>query len=191
MDLCLDDALKLDYLNGTLSERERTVFEGHLAACPGCRLEIVELRKTAAVLAGLMSPPVPAAWAAAAKDRLRAESYSPVPLVPSSPAPTRRRTNVIQYAVIAAGAIAGLVLLFRLVLGGTVQRWLPGLSTAALGISEPRAARTLELVTWIVSLHALMLGPSIIDNIYLLMRRGGRRRHLGRQFAAAARGSSR
>jgi len=187
MDLCLDDALKLDYLNGTLSEGERTVFEEHLAACPGCRLEIVELRKTAAVVAGLTPPPVPAGWTDAAKDRLRAKSSSPVPAVPSSPAPTRRRTNVIQYAVTAAGAIAGLVLLFRLVMGGTVQRWLPGLSPAALGISEPGAARTLELVTWIVSLHALMLVPSIIDNIYLLTRRGGRRRHLGRSAASFGR----
>ena len=69
--------------------------------------------------------------------------------------------------------VAGLVLVFRLVLEGTVQRWLPGLSTAALGISEPRASRTLDLVSWVLSLQALMFVPSIIDNVYLLVRGTG------------------
>jgi len=175
MDFCLEDALKLDYLNGTLSEKERTLFEEHLAACPGCRREIVELRKTVAAVSGLTPPSVPAAWTAGAKDRLREKRSSPVAAVPWSPAPSRRRTNVFQYAVIAAGVTAGLVLLFWLVRGGAIQRWLPGLSAAGLGISEPRAARTVDLVAWILSLYALIFIPSIIDNIYRLVRRGGRR----------------
>jgi len=175
MDFCLDDALKLDYLNGMLSEKNRALFEERLADCPGCRQEIVELRKTAAAVAGLTPPSVPAAWTAAAKIRLRMKKSSRVAAVPLSPAPTRRRTNVFQYSVIAAGVIAGLVLLFWLVMGGMVQRWLPGLSAAALGISEPRAAKTVDLVTWVLSLHALIFVPLIIDNIYRLVRRGGRR----------------
>jgi anti-sigma factor RsiW len=175
----LDDALKLDYLNGMLSEKERILFEEHLAACPRCRREMVELRKTAAAVAGLTRPSVPAAWTAAAKDRLRAKRPSPGSQVPARPAPARRRTNVFQYGVIAAGVTAALVLLLWLVMGGTVQRWLPGLSTAALGISEPRAARIIDLVALILSLHALMFVPLIIDNIYQLVRRGGRRTHPG------------
>jgi anti-sigma factor RsiW len=175
----MDDALKLDYLNGLLSEKERSLFEEHLAACPGCRREIVELRKTAAAVAGLTPPPVPAAWAAAAKDRLRPKRSSLVSSVLGRPAPARRRTNVFQYGVIAAGVTAALGLLLWLVMGGTVQRWLPGLSTTALGISDPRAARTVDLVALILSLHALMFVPSIIDNIYQLVRRGGRRTRSG------------
>jgi len=172
MDFCVDDALKLDYLNGLLAEKERALFEQHLAACPECRREIVELRKTAEAVAGLTPPSFPASWTAAAKDRLRAKRSSPAAAVPLRPAPARPSTNVFLYAVITAGAIAGLVLLFWLVLGGTVQRWLPGLSTAALGISDTRAARTVNLVAWILSLHALLFVPSIIDNIYRLVRRG-------------------
>ena len=179
MDFCLADALKLDYLNGLLSEKERILFEEHLAACPGCRGEIVELRKTAAVVAGLTLPSVPAAWTAAAKDRLRAKRSFPAAAVPLGPVPAGRRTNVFLYGLIAAGVTAALVLLFWLVMGGTAQRWLPGLSAAALGISEPRAARTVDLVTWILSLHALLFVPSIIDNIYQLVRRGGLRSHPG------------
>ena len=175
MDTCLDDALKLDYLNGLLSEKDRTSFEEHLAACPGCRRDIVELRNIVTAVAGLKPPSVPEAWTAAAKDRLRAKIPSRVSPVPGRPAPARRRTNVFQYGVIAAGVIAALVLLLWLVIGGTAQRWLPGLSTAALGISNPRAARTIDLVALILSLHALMFVPSIIDNIYRLVRRGGRR----------------
>ena len=175
MDTCLDDALKLDYLNGLLSEKDRARFEEHLAACSRCRREIVELRNTATAVAGLKPPSVPAAWAAAAKDRLRAKRSSLVSPVPGRPTPARRRTNVFQYGVIAAGVTAALVLLLWLVMGGTVQRWLPGLSTAALGISDPRAARMIDLVALILSLHALIFVPSIIDNIYQLVRRGGRR----------------
>ncbi len=176
MDTCLDDALKLDYLNGLLSERERARFEAHLAACPGCRREVDALRNTAAAVAGLTPPSVPEAWTAAAKDRLRAKQPSPA-AAPAGPAPARRRTNVFQYALITAGVIAALVLFFGLIIGGTVERWLPGLSAAALGISEPRAARTVDLVTWVLSLHALIIVPLIIDNIYRLARRSGRRSH--------------
>jgi len=178
VDSCLDDAIKSDYLNGLLSEEERILFEEHLASCPGCRREILEIRKTAAAVAGLTPPSVPAAWTTAAKDRLRAKRSSPVVAVRLSPAHTTRRTDVVQYAVIAAGVTAGLVLLFWLVMGGLVQRWLPGLSTAALGISGPRAARTVDLVVWILSLHALLLVPSIIDNLYRLVRRGAADAHV-------------
>ena len=174
MDTCLDDALKLDYLNGLLSEEDRTRFEEHLAACPGCRQEIVELRKASAAVAGLTPPSVPPAWTAAAKDRLRAKRSFPVAAVPLGRVPARGRTNVFLYGLIAAGVTAAIVLLLWLVMGGTVQRWLPGLSTAALGISDPRAGRTVGLIVWILSLHALIFVPSIIDNIYQLVRGGGR-----------------
>ncbi len=179
MDFCLDEALILDYLNGMLSEKERILFEEHLSACPECRGEIVELRKTAAAVAGLTPPSVPAAWTSAAKDRFLAKNSSPVAAVQLSPSPARRRKNVFQYAVIAASVTAGLAFLFWLVMGGTIQRWLPGLSTASLGIAERRAARTFDLVIWILSLHALIFVPSIIDNIYRLVRSGGRRNRPG------------
>ena len=178
MDFCLDDALKLDYLNGTLPDKERARFERHLTACPACRREIAGLRRTAAEVSALTHPSVPPAWIAAAKDRLRAKGSSAVAAVSSSPALARRRTNVFQYAVIAAGITSGLVLLFGLVLGATAGSWIPDLS-AALGISGPRAARTAGLIVGILSLHALLFVPSIIDNIYRLFRRGGRRSRTG------------
>jgi len=179
MDTCLDDVLKLDYLNGLLSEKDRTRVEEHLAVCPGCRREIVELRNTATAVAGLKPPSVPPAWTAAAKDRLRAKRSSFVSPVPGRPAPASRRTKVFQYGLIAVGVTAMLFLLLWLVMGGTVQHWLPGFSIAALGISDPRAARMIDLVALILSLHALMFVPSIIDNIYQLVRRGGRKTHSG------------
>ena len=184
MDFCLDDALKLDYLNETLSERDRALFEEHLAACPGCRREIVDLRKTAAAVAGLPPPAVPAAWTAPAKDRLRAKALTAA-AVPSGPAFARRRTNTLQYAAIAATVTGGLVLLFGLVLGAPARSWLPDLS-AVLGIPGPSAARTAGLVILILSLHALLFVPSIIDNIYRLVRRGGRRSPFGRSPSSFA-----
>lgn len=174
MDPCLDDALKLDYLNGTLSEGERALFEEHLAACPECRREIADLRRTTGAVAELTLPPVPAAWSAAAKGRLRAESPFRDGAIPPLPQPARPRTNVLQYAAIAAGVAGGLAILFWLVLGGAARSWLPDLS-ATLGISGPRAVRTVGLVTWILSLQSLLLVPSIIDNVYRISRRGGRR----------------
>lgn len=177
MDPCLDKALKLDYLNGTVSEGERALFEGHLAACPACRREIAGLRRTAAAVAGLTPPSVPAAWAAAAKDRLRAKALTAA-VAPPGPALRRRSTNVFQYAAIAACVIGGLALLFGLVLGGTARGWLPDLSSI-LGISGPRTARAVGLVTWILSLQTLLLVPSIIDNVYGLFMRRGRRIRAG------------
>lgn len=171
MEPCLDDVLKWDYLNGALRGEERALFEGHLAACPACRREIDELRKTAAAVAGLTPPAVPAAWTAAVKDRLRAKALAAA-VVPSGPALARRRTNVFQYAAIAAGVTGGLALLFGLVMGNPVRSWLPDLS-AALGIPGPSAARAARFVVWILSLHALLLVPSIIDSIYRLVRRVG------------------
>ena len=175
MDICSDDALKLDYLNGLLSGKDRVRFEDHLAACPDCRREIEGLHQTAASVADLTPPSVPDAWTAAAKDLLRTKRSSIVVPIPERLAPKRRRTNIFLYALISAGVTAVLALLSWLVMGGTVQRWLPGLSTAALGISEPRAARIVELIAVILSLYSLMLVPSIIDNIYLLVRKSGRK----------------
>jgi len=175
MDPCLDDVLKLDYLNGTLSGGDRALFEEHLAACPACRREIVELRETAAAVAGLTPPAVPAAWTAAAKDRLRAESPILAAAAPSRLISARRRTSVFQYAFVTAGVTAGLALLFWLAMGGTVRGLLPGLSAAGLGISDPSVARTVSLVVGVLSLHALLFVPSIIENVYRLVRRAGRR----------------
>ena len=179
MAFCPDENIKLDYLNGKLSEKESSRLEEHLAACPECRREIAALRETAAAVAGLTPPSVPDAWAAAAKDRLRAMKSSPVAAVPSRPASLGRKTNVFQYGAIAAGVTAGLVLLFWLVMGGAVRSWLPGLSATALVITEPRAARIVDIVTWVLSLHALVFVPSIVDNIYRLVRRGDRKFHFG------------
>ena len=176
MSPCSDDALKLDYLNGALSEREGTVFEAHLAACPLCRQEIDELRRTAALVAGLTLPSAPVTWTEATKARLRAKIPPPVGALQAQPPPASKWLNVLQYGGIAVGAVAGLALLFRLIAVGTVARWLPGLPAAALGISEPHAARTVELVTWFLALHALLVVPSIIDDIYLLAQAGSRRR---------------
>jgi anti-sigma factor RsiW len=179
MDVCLDESLKLDYLNGALSGRDRARFEEHLAACPGCRREIEGLRNAVTAVAGLPRPSVPPSWAAAAKDRLRSERSVSAPPVQASPIFASRRTNVFQYGVISAGVTAAVVLLLRLVVGGAVQRWLPGLSTAGLGISDPGVARTANFVTVVISLHSLLFVPSIIDNLYLLLRRHGRKNSRG------------
>lgn len=174
MEPCLDEALQLDYLNGALPEKERSLFEKHLDACPACRREIDGLRRAAAAVAGLKSPSVPAAWTAAAKARLRAKALTAVAPFTSGPSPERRGTNILQYAAIAAGITGGLVLLFALALGGTAGSWIPDLSDA-LGVPGDRAARTAGLVVGILSLHALLFVPSIVDNVYRLVRRGGRR----------------
>jgi anti-sigma factor RsiW len=169
----MDDVLKWDYLNGALRGGARALFEEHLAACPACRREIDELRKTVAAVAGLTSPAVPAAWTAAVKDRLRAKALAAA-VVPPGPALARRRTNVFRYAATAAGVTGGLALLFGLVMGSQARSWLPDLS-AVLGIPGPGAARAAGLVVWIMSLHTLLLVPSIIDNVYRLVTRDGRK----------------
>jgi anti-sigma factor RsiW len=39
-----------DYLEGTMSARERASFEAHLAGCPHCREYLAQMRKTLDVL---------------------------------------------------------------------------------------------------------------------------------------------
>lgn len=126
--------------------------------------EIDGLRQTAAALAALTLPSAPAAWTNAAKTRLRARSTAPVAAIPVRPAHARPRTAVLQYSAIAAGAVASLVLLVGLVTGGMVRG------------GDPHAARAVQLVTWVLSLHALVVVPLIIDDVYLLVRSGSRRR---------------
>ena len=174
MSACMDDHIKLDYLNGLLSENERNRVEKHLAGCPDCCKEFDDLRVIRASLAGLPRFAAPEAWGTAAKARLReASARAPQPL--PSRIPFRVRTDIFQYALIAAGVTAAAGLFVWLFVGGVIQRLLPGLSTADLGISDPRAARTVEIVALVLSLHALLLIPSIIENIYQLVRRRGRR----------------
>ncbi|MBM3312288.1 MAG: hypothetical protein FJY80_12370 [Candidatus Aminicenantes bacterium] len=142
MDFCAAEALKLDYVNGRLSEKDGALFEEHLAVCPACRGEVLELRETAAAMAGLARPPVPPAWTAAVKGRLELKRH----------APARRRASLFLYAAISAGVTAAVVLLFWLGPRGTSDR-----------------------ITWFLSLPSLLFVPSIIDNIYRLVRRGVRR----------------
>jgi hypothetical protein len=73
---------------------------------------------------------------------------------------------------------AGLALLFGLIMSGAVRVLLPGLSSGGLGMLELRAAKTVNLVVGILSLQALMFVPSIIDNLYRLVTRAGRRDRL-------------
>jgi hypothetical protein len=56
--MCESKELIVGYIYDELSIDERLEFDGHLAVCAECRLEIDELRATRAHL-GLWSPPVP------------------------------------------------------------------------------------------------------------------------------------
>jgi hypothetical protein len=161
--------------------RDRPAHEEifQLAAWTACRREIDVLRKTAAAVAAMTPSSVPAAWTAAAKDRLRAKALAAA-VVPPGPALARRRTNVFQYAAIAVGVTGGLALLFGLVMGSPLRSWLPDCS-AAPGITGPSGARAARLVVWILSLHALLLVPSIIDNVYRLVTREGRKSPISSQ----------
>jgi anti-sigma factor RsiW len=178
MSQCTDEATKLDYLNGRLPEDERIGFEKHLSGCPECRGEIEGLKGVLASITDFRQPAATDALVSAAKARLREETIVRAPAVktPGSPARARGRTNVFHYALITSGVTAAVALLVWLVVGGVVERWLPGLSTTALGISNPRVARAVDIVTLIFSLHALLFVPSIIENIYQLV--SGRRRRV-------------
>jgi len=175
MKICVDEELKLDYLNGLLSENERIRFEEHLSACPDCRRELEELQTILASLADLPHPSAPDVWVDAAKALLKGERSAFGSQATASPAPIHGGTKIFQYVLIAAIVTAATGILFWMAMSGTIQRWLPGFSTAALEISDPQTARTVNIVAMIVSLHALLFIPSIIDNLYQLIRRRGRK----------------
>jgi len=60
-----------DYLDGMLDEDERRQVDEHLEACPSCRKELDDLRKTVQVLAGLPSVDAPEGFVSAVRSRLR------------------------------------------------------------------------------------------------------------------------
>lgn len=175
MNACMDDALKLDYLNGLLSKDERARVEEHLAGCPDCRRELRNLQVIRASLADLPRPAVPDAWVVTAKARLKEETSAFDFRATASPAPVRSGAKIFQYILVAAGVTAATSFFVWLVMSGTIQHWLPGLSTTAPGIANPRTARTVDIVVLIVSLHSLLFIPSIIDNLCQLIRRRGRK----------------
>jgi len=160
MECRWDEGFKMDYINGLAEEKDRIAFEEHLAACRDCRFEIAGLRSTVTALVDLGSPPVPGPWIAAARERLRRSEAPPV----------RRFTGIFQYAMISAGVVVTLTLLFWLMCGWLLRGWAPGLSPDALGIPELRTTRAVEIILWILSLHTLLFVPSIIDDIYRLLR---------------------
>ncbi len=175
MSTCKDDTIKLDYLNGLLSGAARARMEKHLAVCPDCRRELDALRSVLDSLASLPRPVASEAWGTAAKARLREASACAPQFLPGC-SPGRNRMDIFQYVLIAAGITASAGILFWLVAAGVIEQWFPGLSKAAYGISAPRDGRTVQIVVSILSLHALLFIPSIIENLYQLVRRRRRGR---------------
>lgn len=45
-----------EYIEGTLDDRDRVVFERHIAQCPPCREYLLQLRATIGLVAGLRAP---------------------------------------------------------------------------------------------------------------------------------------
>jgi anti-sigma-K factor RskA len=93
------------YAVDALDDLERARFEQHLAECEDCRAEVAELRETAALLAGTVATPPPAAL----RESVLAGISQVRPLPPPTPAtptatPAGRRTWV-PFLVAAALAI--------------------------------------------------------------------------------------
>jgi len=51
--------LMTEYLEGTLSQRDRARFEEHIAGCDGCTSYLEQLRTTRRVLGRLADEPIP------------------------------------------------------------------------------------------------------------------------------------
>lgn len=51
--------LVTDYLEGKLSDRDRELFDAHLAICPGCATYVEQMRQTVRAVGSLSREPVP------------------------------------------------------------------------------------------------------------------------------------
>jgi anti-sigma factor RsiW len=51
--------LMTEYLEGTLTPRDRARFEEHIAGCDGCRAYLAQLRTTQRVVGKLADEPIP------------------------------------------------------------------------------------------------------------------------------------
>jgi hypothetical protein len=88
------------YLDGELSERERSRFEAHAAGCEGCRRELAAQRELKTLLSGLPEVAAPRSF------RLTPEMVEATPV----PAPPRRSQTPLRVSQFAAGlAVVALV----------------------------------------------------------------------------------
>jgi anti-sigma factor RsiW len=60
-DLTCQELVELvtDYLDGTLPPAEARRFAGHLEACEGCRIHLVQMRRTIALVGALTEESIP------------------------------------------------------------------------------------------------------------------------------------
>jgi anti-sigma factor RsiW len=93
-----------EYLDGELTEAERTALERHLAACPGCSTTLADLSRVV-LRAGALPAPKPQRdlWEGIA-ERIAAERGAP----PARPAPSggRQRRWSLAWPELAAAALA-------------------------------------------------------------------------------------
>ena len=52
--------LVTEYLEGSMSARDRAIFEAHLSVCPGCTAYFEQMRQTISVLGKLTEETIPA-----------------------------------------------------------------------------------------------------------------------------------
>ena len=68
----------LDYIDGTLSEREQTRVADHVASCPGCSLIVEETQQALSAVRRLPEMPLPAGFMARLHERLDREDEKQV-----------------------------------------------------------------------------------------------------------------
>lgn len=137
------------YVLDALDEVERHRFEKHLAECPQCADEVVELRATAARL-GLALAAQPPAWlrGAVLTDIGRTRQEPPGSARPAAPHPWLMRLTTIAVAVSLLGAGALGVLVARDVHDLHAARWqLSRAQSAYVSLDEVLAAPDARAIT--------------------------------------------
>ena len=78
--------LVTEYLEGTLSDRDRRRFEEHLEGCAGCREYLAQVRAATRVLRAMQAGAIPPAVEAELMKAFRDFKRSETPEPPSPPA---------------------------------------------------------------------------------------------------------
>ena len=166
MNFCEMDALKLDYINGLLSGRKKKKFQRHLDSCVTCHNEVGEL----AILAARLGQ----------HPRPQAEEISASLVISNTRLrPTSKRPALFWlYFLSIAAVLSVLSLLIVAVHIEGIRVWVSSRLSGSfvkiqefMSMTDKGETKVFQFLLLILSLSSLVLIPSIVENLYLLMRR--------------------
>jgi hypothetical protein len=178
MNFCKDEIIKIDFINNTINKKKKKDFEKHLKRCPFCLQEIEELSVLVPPLSNIKGPPVPDSVLKSTMERFHKERLGLIALPEKKQRLTIRKWGFLFYSFTAFLVMGIFVILTYILNLSSVHQFLSSHFGSLLvklrefmGIQQNGEVFYLKSATLFLSLLSLLFLPSIIENIYLLLKK--------------------